>query len=72
MRKIKEFLRLTHHGGLSDRQMALSLDISRSTVKDYRVRAQRAGLSWPLPDPLSDEAPGAEAFSANRPSGSSP
>jgi hypothetical protein len=25
MRKIKEFLRLTHHGGLSDRQVALSL-----------------------------------------------
>ena len=46
MRKIKEFLRLTHHGGFSDRQVALSLDISRSTVKDYRVRAQRAGLSW--------------------------
>src|ERR687898_2690201 len=56
MRKIKEFLRLTHHGGLSDRQVALSLDISRSTVKDYRARAQRAGLSWPLPDTLSDEA----------------
>jgi hypothetical protein len=27
MRKIKEFLRLTHHGGLSDRQVALVLDI---------------------------------------------
>jgi transposase len=56
MRKIKEVLRLTHHGGLSDRQVALSLDISRSTVKDYRGRAQRAGLSWPLPETLSDEA----------------
>src|SRR5688572_13689526 len=56
MRKIKEFLRLTHHGGLSDRQVALSLDISRSTVKDYRLRAQRAGLSWPWPETLSDEA----------------
>jgi transposase len=56
MRKIKEFLRLTHHGGLSDRQVALSLDISRSTVKEYRARAQRAGLSWPLPETLSDEA----------------
>jgi transposase len=56
MRKIKEFLRLTHHGGLSDRQVALSLDISRSTVKEYRARVQRAGLSWPLPETLSDEA----------------
>lgn len=46
MRKIKEFLRLIHHGGLSDRQVALSLDISRSTVKDYRVRSSqpRSGL----------------------------
>ena len=50
VRKIKEVLRLTHHRGLSDRQVALSLDISRSTVKDYRVRAQRAGLSWPSPE----------------------
>jgi transposase len=56
MRKIKEFLRLTHHRGLSNRQVALSLNISRSTVKDYRIRAQRAGLSWPLPETLSDEA----------------
>jgi len=56
MRKIKEFLRLTHHGGLSDRQVALSLDISRSTVKEYRARAHRAGLSWPLPETLTDEA----------------
>ncbi len=56
MRKIKEVLRLTHHGGLSDRQVALSLNISRSTVKDYRARAQRAGLSWPLPETLSERA----------------
>jgi transposase len=56
MRQIKEVLRLSHHGGLSERQVAQSLNISRSTVKDYRVRAHRAGLSWPLPDTLSDEA----------------
>lgn len=56
VRKIKEVLRLTHHRGLSDRQVALSLDISRSTVKDYRVRAQRAGLSWPSPESLTEEA----------------
>ena len=49
MRKIKEFLRLTHHGGLSDRQVALSLDISRSTVKDYRARAQSELSVGPCP-----------------------
>ena len=33
MRKIKEVLRLTHDGHLNTRQVALSLNISRSTVK---------------------------------------
>ena len=56
MRKIKEVLRLTHDGKLSERQVAQSLNLSRSTVKEYRVRAQRAGLSWPLPETLNEEA----------------
>jgi transposase len=55
MRKIKEVLRLSHHGGLSARQVAQSLNISRSTVKEYQERAERAGLGWPLPDTLSDQ-----------------
>ncbi len=55
MRKIKEVLRLTHDGKLSERQVAQSLNLSRSTVKDYRARAHRAGLSWPLPETLSEE-----------------
>ena len=56
MRKIKEVLRLTHDGHLNTRQVALSLNISRSTVKDYQARAQKAGLFWPLPETLSEEA----------------
>jgi transposase len=36
--------------------VARSLNLSRSTVKDYRARAQRAGLGWPLPETLSEEA----------------
>src|SRR6266478_6541691 len=56
MRKIKDVLRLTHDGRLSERQVAQSLNLSRSTVKEYRVRAERAGLSWPLPETLSEEA----------------
>jgi len=35
MRKIKEVLRLSFQCGLSARQVALSTNISRSTVKDY-------------------------------------
>ena len=54
MRKIKEVLRLHQEIGFSERQIAKSCDISRSTVKDYLNRAQRAGLSWPLPSNFDD------------------
>ena len=56
MRKIKEVLRLTHDGHLNTRQVALSLNIGRSTVKDYQARAEKAGLSWLLPGDLTEEA----------------
>ena len=53
MRKIKEVLRL-RADGLSGRQVARSLSLGRGTVLDYLRRAATAGLSWPLPDDLSD------------------
>ena len=56
MRKIKDVLRLTHDVHLNTRQVALSLNISRSTVTNYQERAQKAGLSWPLPEDLTEEA----------------
>lgn len=54
MRKIKEILRLCWGNGMSVRQAASSCDIGRSTVKEYLERAERAGLSWPLPDDLDE------------------
>ena len=54
MRKIKEVLRLHKEIGLSERQIAKSCGISRSTVKDYLKRAQRAELTWPFPSELDD------------------
>jgi transposase len=48
MRKITEVLRLHHEHGLSARQIAKSLSIARSTIKDYLGRAQQAGVIWPL------------------------
>ena len=33
-----------------------SCDIARSTVKDYLDRAERKGLTWPLPDDLDEAA----------------
>jgi transposase len=56
MRQIKEVLRLKWAGGLSDRQIAQSLSVSRPTVAEYVRRAQAAGLSWPLPETLDDTA----------------
>jgi len=50
MRKIKEVLRLKPHCGLSHRQIAHSLSISRSAAADYLERTEQAGIGWPLPD----------------------
>lgn len=55
MRKIKETLRLTYQCGLSRRQVAHSLKVSRSTVADYLYRAEKARMTWPLPDDLTDQ-----------------
>jgi transposase len=55
MRKIKETLRLTYQCGLSRRQVAHSLKVSRSTVADYLYRAEQAGIGWPLPEDLTDQ-----------------
>jgi transposase len=54
MRKIKEVLRLCWENHLSARQIAKSCNLARSTVKDYLDRAQKAGLTWPLPSDLND------------------
>jgi len=55
MRKIKEVVRLRWGCGASQRQIAESCGIARSTVGEYVLRAQAAGLEWPLPEDL-DEA----------------
>src|SRR5712692_3817314 len=55
MRKISEVLRLAGQG-LSYRQIGQSVGISPSTAHGYLERAQRAGVSWPLPDDLDAAA----------------
>jgi transposase len=55
MRKIKEVLRL-QAAGQSQRVIARSVGVARSTVKEYLQRAEAAGLSWPLPEDLSESA----------------
>ena len=54
MRKIKEVLRLKWANGLSDRKIARSCGIGRPTVKKYLLRAEQAGLSWPIPEEWDD------------------
>jgi transposase len=54
MRKIKEVLRLKWDGGLSHRAIAASCAVAASTVLEYVRRAERAGLSWPLPEGLTE------------------
>jgi transposase len=56
MRKIRELLRLKWTSQLSNRTIAKSCSIARSTVAECIERASKAGLSWPLPDNLDDTA----------------
>ena len=56
MRKIRDVLRLTIGEGLSLRQVGASLHIPVTTAGDYVRRARNAGLTWPLPDDLDDDA----------------
>ena len=55
MRKIREVLRLKADG-FSKRRIAASLGISATAAMECVQRAQRAGLTWPLSEDLSDEA----------------
>jgi len=55
MRKINEILRLKKECHLSNRAIARSCRISHSTVGEYLKRAEAAGISWPLPEELSEE-----------------
>jgi len=54
MRKIKEILRLKWEFKLSERVIARSCCVSRSTVAEYIRRAEAAGLKWPLPEDQND------------------
>jgi DNA-binding transcriptional regulator LsrR (DeoR family) len=54
MRKIREVLRLKFECCLTNRKIAKSTSIARSTVGDYVNRAVAAGFSWPLPDTMDD------------------
>jgi len=54
MRKIKEILRLRCEAGLSQRAIARAIGVSNSTVSEACSRLAEAGLSWPLPEGITD------------------
>lgn len=54
MRKITEVLRLKYERSLTNRVIARSCSIGRTTVAEYLRRAEEAGLGWPLPPDLGD------------------
>ncbi len=54
MRRIKEVLRLHYESGLGLRKISRALSISHATVREYLRRAEESGVSWPLPDTVSD------------------
>src|SRR5205823_13339545 len=56
MRKVREILRLALGEGLPLRQVGAALGVPFTSAGDHLRRAERAGLSWPLPDELDDVA----------------
>jgi len=56
MRKTREILRLKWECQLPNRAVARSCQVGVGTVSDYVQRARDAGLSWPLPEGLGEEA----------------
>ena len=56
VKDIRSILRLTHEQGLSAREVAARLKLSKTTVATYLNRAREAGLNcWPLPKGRDDE-----------------
>jgi transposase len=55
MRQLRQMLRLAHEG-VSAREIGRRLGVARSTVQDYLKRTAAAGLIWPLPEEVGDDA----------------
>jgi len=64
MRQIRELLRLAHEG-CSVRDLARRYGVARSTIQDNLKRAKNAGLTWPLPDDLTNDFLEQQLFARN-------
>jgi len=56
MNKLKKLLRLKYDANLPLRQARLCLSLSVVVISKYIKRAEAAGISWPLPDAMTDKA----------------
>jgi len=54
MRRLREILRCRAEVGLGYKAIGQRVDAAASTVRDALARAAAAGLSWPLPETMSD------------------
>jgi transposase len=69
MRQLRHLLRL-HHEGVSAREIGRRLGVARSTIQDNLKRVAAAGLQWPLPEDVTDDALEGRLFAhAGAPSG---
>ncbi len=62
MRQVREVLRLKFVGGVPIREIARRIGVAASTVRATIRRFQAAGLSWPLPEEMTDAALEARLF----------
>jgi transposase len=62
MRQVREVLRLKFVGGVPNREIGRRIGVAASTARVTLERFQAAGLSWPLPEELTDAALEARLF----------
>src|ERR1700730_13309334 len=62
MRHVREMLRLKFVGGVPIREIARRIGVAASTVRATIRRFQAAGLSWPLPEEMTDAVLEAKLF----------
>ncbi|MFY9512890.1 MAG: IS21 family transposase [Rubrivivax sp.] len=67
MSKIRRTLQLLADSGLSTRQVAAALNISKSTVSEIALYARTAGIDWVQASTLSDEELQARLYPPPRP-----
>jgi transposase-like protein len=66
MRQVREVLRLKFVGGVPIREIARRIGVAASTVRATIRRFQAAGLSWPLPEEMTDAVLEAKLFADAR------